>query len=67
MKCPHYVDAQTAGTSSMCLAGFVPTEPTWSEEAGFCGTRSYAQCPRYQSIASDLCLAIHREVARAIG
>ncbi len=67
MKCPHYVDGQTADTSSMCVAGIMPDEPNWETEVRYCRTARYAQCPQYQSISSDLCWAIHREVARAIG
>jgi hypothetical protein len=67
MTCPHFVDGRSAHTSALCIAGAMPTEASRTEEVEYCGSAAYLRCPRYRTIASDLCLAIHREVARAIG
>lgn len=67
MKCLYYVEEETTGTSALCLGVVVPFEPSRIDQIDYCTTGRHRRCPLYRNAASDLSLAIHREVARAIG
>jgi hypothetical protein len=67
MSCPHFVEEQDTGTSPLCFAVIVPFEPSLIERIDYCTTGRHRHCPLYRNASNDLSLAIHREVARAIG
>lgn len=67
MKCPYYVEEETAGTSALCLGVTVPFEPSRMDQIDYCATGRHRRCPLYRNASSDLSLAIHQEIARAIG
>jgi len=67
MKCPHYVEEETAETNALCLGVVVPFEPSRIDRIEHCTTGRHRHCPLFRNACSDLSLAIHREVARAIG
>ncbi len=67
MKCPYYVEEETTGTTALCLGVVVPFEPSRIDRVEHCTTGRHRQCPLFRDAGSDLSLAIHREVARAIG
>ena len=67
MKCPHFVDAATSESAALCFGVVVPFEPSRIDRIEHCTTGRHRRCPLFRNAASDLSLAIHREVARAIG
>ncbi|MEK6617452.1 MAG: hypothetical protein AABY90_02030 [Nitrospirota bacterium] len=67
MKCPYFVDHRTTGTTSQCFGVIVPFEPSSIDQIDFCTSGRHRWCPLYRNASNDLSLAIHREVARAIG
>jgi len=67
MKCPYFVDADTTLTTTLCFGVVVPFEPSRIDRIGYCTTSRHRHCRLYRNAGSDLSLAIHREVARAIG
>jgi hypothetical protein len=66
MKCPHFVDEETTGTTAQCFAASVAFEPSSIEQMKHCMSGRHRLCPLYRYASRDLSLAIHREVARAI-
>lgn len=67
MTCPHFADQETSGTTALCSAFIVPFKPNISERMEYCETGLHRSCPLHRNAGSDLRLAIHQEVARAIG
>lgn len=67
MKCPYYAEEEITGTSALCLGVTVPFEPSRIDRIEHCTTGRHWHCPLFRNAGSDLSLAIHREVARAIG
>lgn len=67
MKCPYYVEEETTGTNALCFGAVVPFEPSRIDRIDYCATGRHRHCPLYRNACRDLSLAIHREVARAIG
>lgn len=67
MTCPHYRDQDEDETTALCMAIIVPFAPSASERSDSCTTGLHTSCPLYRSAGRDLSLAIHHEVARAIG
>ena len=67
MKCPHYVEEEITGRTAVCFGTVVPFEPSRIDQIEHCATDRHRRCPLYRNASSDLSLAIHREVARAIG
>jgi hypothetical protein len=67
MKCPYFVDEQSTGTTTQCFAANIPFEPSSMEQLKHCTSSRHRLCSLYRYASRDLSLAIHREVARAIG
>ena len=67
MTCPHFVDKETTGIMALCFGAFLPFKPSSTEQNGLCASGLHRSCSLYRSVGSDLRLAIHREVTRAIG
>nr|MBI3613338.1 hypothetical protein [Nitrospirota bacterium] len=67
MTCPHFVGKETTGITALCFGAFLPFKPSSTEQDDLCTSGLHRACPLYRSAGSDLRLAIHREVARAIG
>ncbi|MEW6545245.1 MAG: hypothetical protein AB1411_16775 [Nitrospirota bacterium] len=67
MRCPHFIEERTTGATSLCIAVIVPFEPSTIERIDYCTTGRHRHCPLYRNASNDLSLAIHREVARAVG
>ncbi len=67
MKCPYFVDRRITGTTSQCVGVVVPFEPSSIDQRDFCTSGRHRHCPLYRHAGNDLSVAIHREVARAIG
>ncbi|TAJ07349.1 MAG: hypothetical protein EPO61_15445 [Nitrospirae bacterium] len=67
MSCPHFADHETSGTTALCFGIIVPFKPSLNERMQYCETGLHQSCPLYHCAGKDLSLAIHQEVARAIG
>jgi hypothetical protein len=67
MKCPHFIEEEMPGTMGLCLGVVVPFEPSRIDQIDYCTTGRHRHCPLYRNASSDLSLAIHQEVTRAIG
>ena len=67
MRCPHFTDEETTKTTDQCLALIVPFEPSLIDRIDYCTTGRHRSCPLFRNASSDLAVAIHREVERAIG
>jgi hypothetical protein len=67
MQCPHYAEEEITGGTAVCFGAMVPFEPSRIDRIDHCTTDRHRRCPLYRNASSDLTLAIHREVARAIG
>ena len=67
MKCPYFVDVATSEWTALCFGVVVPFEPSRIDRIEHCTTDRHRHCPLFRNAGSDLSLAIHREVARAIG
>ena len=67
MKCPYFTGDEIAEATAMCFGAVVPFEPSRIDRIEYCTTGRHRHCPLYRNAGNDLSLAIHREVARAIG
>ena len=67
MKCPYFTGDETTEATALCLGAVVPFEPSRIDQIDHCTTDRHRRCPLYRSASGNLSLAIHREVARAIG
>jgi len=67
LKCPYFADRLATGTTAQCFGVVVPFEPSSIDQGDFCTSGRYRHCPLYRNASNDLLLAIHREVARAVG
>lgn len=67
MKCPYFVEGPTTETASQCLGVVIPFEPSSVDELQYCTTGRHRYCPLFKSAGRELSLAIHHEIARAIG
>ena len=67
MKCRYFVGEETTGTTALCFGVVVPFEPSRIDRIDYCTTGRHRHCPLFRNASSDLSLAIHREVVRAIG
>jgi len=67
MKCPYFVDVATSEWTALCFGVVVPFEPSRIDQIDHCTTDRHRRCPLFRNASGDLSLAIHREVARAIG
>ena len=67
MWCPYYTDEETTGTTAQCIGLVVPFEPSAIDQSEYCTTGRHRRCPLYRNACSDVSLAIHQEVTRAVG
>ena len=67
MKCRYYVEEDSTGTTDLCVGTEIAFEPSRIDRIDYCTTGRHRLCPLYRNAGSDLSLAIHQEVARAIG
>jgi hypothetical protein len=67
MKCPYFIGEKATGATALCLGVVVPFEPSRINQIDHCTTDRHRRCPLFRNASGDLSLAIHREVARAIG
>ena len=67
MKCPYYAEEEITGQAAVCFGAVVSFEPSRIDQIDHCTTDRHRRCPLFRNASSDLSLAIHREVARAIG
>lgn len=67
MTCLHCVNKETTGITALCVGAFLPIKPSSTEQNGLCTSGLHRSCSLYRNAGSDLRLAIHREVARAVG
>lgn len=67
MKCRYFVGEEITGATALCFGVVVPFEPSRIDQIDYCTNGRHRHCPLFRNASSDLSLAIHREVARAIG
>jgi len=67
MKCPCFVEEDITGTTPQCFGLLIPFEPSSIDQSDYCTTGRHRSCPLFRNASSDLSLAVHREVARAVG
>lgn len=67
MNCPHFASKDQTGVTGLCLAVVLPFKPDAEEQRHYCKTDLHESCSLYRSASRNLTLAIHQEVARAIG
>lgn len=63
----HVVVKETAGIVALCVGAFLPFKPGSTEQKDLRTSGSHRLCSVSGNADSDLQLAIHREVTRAIG
>lgn len=67
MSCPHFASKERTGVTGLCFAVVLPFTPAADEQRSYCQTGLHESCSLYRAASRDLSLAIHQEVARAIG
>lgn len=67
MSCPHFANREQTGVTGLCCAVILPFPPSADEQQFYCRTGLHESCSLYRSAQRNLSLAIHQEVARAIG
>jgi hypothetical protein len=70
MYCPYCEEDAATNTSSLCYVAAIPSVPNWEEEGEnveSCDTGRHRYVRLDQDTVCDLAMAVHFEIARAIG
>ena len=67
MSCPHFASKHQTGVTGLCFAVVLPFSPSADEQRYYCTSGLHEACSLHRTARRNLSLAIHQEVARAIG